>query len=246
MNGTKVDTPTLLRNAEVAFREDIIDQYLDCGDVLDVGVVDSRRGVETTVSRLEQFSTSLHEHIRRRNPRVTGVDIDEEGVEILRRRGYDVLCRNIEDMELGRTFDLIVAGEIIEHLPNAGLAMSNLRRHLNPGGHLILSTCNPFYGRQHLKIWQSGDVQVHDEHTAWFDPHTISRLLGMSGYEMRRLVWLQKRRGLSAWKNWRAKLRPYFSPNFLVVASPEVVEVQELRVPGLVPNRLAPVLPAAF
>jgi len=152
---------------------------------------------------------------------VTGVDIDEEGVEILRRRGYDVLCRNIEDMDLGRTFDLIVAGEIIEHLPNPGLAMSNLRRHLNPGGSLILSTCNPFYARQHLKIWRSGDVQVHDEHTAWFDPHTISRLLRMSGLDVQRLVWLQKRRGLSAWKNWRAKLRPYFSPNFLVVASPQ-------------------------
>jgi 2-polyprenyl-3-methyl-5-hydroxy-6-metoxy-1,4-benzoquinol methylase len=173
-----------LVNAESARREDVIDRYIAAGDVLDLGVVDSRRGVE-----------------------------------LLRERGYDVLCADVETMDLGRQFDTIIAGEIIEHLPNAGRSLSNLRRHLKPGGHIVLSTCNPFYARQHLKIWRSGDVQVHDEHTAWFDPHTLNRVLTMSGFRTVQLAWLRKRRGLSAVKNWQAWLRPYFSPNFLMAAT---------------------------
>jgi SAM-dependent methyltransferase len=208
-----------LVNAESARREDVIDRYIAAGDVLDLGVVDSRRGVESTRDRVARGSSALHEHIRQRNPRVVGIDIDAEGVELLRERGYDVLCADVETMDLGRQFDTIIAGEIIEHLPNAGRSLSNLRRHLKPGGHIVLSTCNPFYARQHLKIWRSGDVQVHDEHTAWFDPHTLNRVLTMSGFRTVQLAWLRKRRGLSAVKNWQAWLRPYFSPNFLMAAT---------------------------
>jgi len=210
--------PAWLSSADADRRENVIAQYIGDGEILDLGIVDSRRDVESTESRLTRFATGLHEFIRSRNPNVLGVDIDEEGINRLKERGYDVVCEDVETMNLDRSFDTIVAGEIIEHLPNAGLALRNLRKHLKPDGRLILSTCNPFYSRQHWKIWRNGDVQVHDEHTAWFDPHTLARSLNMAGYEVERLVWLQKRRGLSALKNWASFARRYFSPNFLLVA----------------------------
>jgi SAM-dependent methyltransferase len=202
----------------VTSREDVIAGYVATGSVLDVGMVDSRRGVESTAQRLESFATGLHEHIRRLNPGVVGVDIDPEGVAILKARGYDVVCANVETMDLGRTFDTIVAGEIIEHLPNPGQSLVNLRKHLSPSGRLILTTCNPFNIKQVWKIVRSGIIQVHEEHTAWFDPRTLGRLLSLAGYEVERLCWVEKRRRHGWLTRWPARLRPYFSATFLLVA----------------------------
>ena len=210
-----------LKNATVVQdREEVLQEYVKEGSLLDCGVVDSWKSVQATEERLQGFATSLHEHLRQMNPDVLGVDIDAEGIELLRKRGYNVRCENVENMQLDEQFDTIVAGELIEHLPNPGLMLQNLREHLKPGGNLILSTCNPFYVKHHWNIWRRGDIRVHDEHTAWFEPHTISRLLHMSGFEVKRLAWIRKRSMLGMVKLWPAMLRHYFLPNFLVVASP--------------------------
>lgn len=46
-------------------------------------------------------------------------------------------------MRLGRRFDVIVAGELIEHIENVGVFLENVRTHLKPGGLLFLTTPNP-------------------------------------------------------------------------------------------------------
>ena len=204
----------------VGSREEVIAEYVAGATVLDLGVVDSRRALEPTAQRLGEFSTSLHEHIRRLSPRTVGVDIDAKGIEILRQRGYDVVCADVETMNLNRRFDTIVAGKIIEHLRNPGRALDTIRKHLNPSGRLILTTCNPFYINQVWKILKYNQVQVHEEHTAWFDPQTLARLLDLSGYTIDRLCWIRAGRRHGRWRIWPARLRSYFHANFLMVASP--------------------------
>lgn len=223
MTRTQIELPAWLRNAAVVNdRRDIISEYVCQGSVLDVGIVNSWRAMAPTAERLKQESsvTSLHEFVRSKSQDVLGVDVDEEGIEILRARGYNVLCADVETMALGRRFDTIVAGEIIEHLPNPGLALNNLREHLEPSGNLILTTCNPFFVHQIWKICRTGHVRVHDEHTAWFDPRTLGRLLEMSGFTVKRLDWLPEHRSHGRWKLWPARLRHYFHANFLIVAAP--------------------------
>lgn len=211
--------PNWYREASVApSREDVIAEYVVGGSVLDLGVVDSRRALEPTAQRLGEFAASLHEYIRRLNADVLGVDIDAEGIAILKGRGYNVICADVETMALGRRFDTIVAGEIIEHLCNPGRALVTLREHLKPSGRLILTTCNPFYINQFWKIWKYDAVQVHEEHTAWFDPWTLGRLLDLSGYTVDRLCWVQVKRRHGRWRIWPIRLRSYFHSNFLMVA----------------------------
>lgn len=212
--------PDWLTMADVGDREAVIAEYVTSGAVLDLGVIDSRRAEEATAQKLADGSTLLHEHIRRINPGVMGVDIDAEGIAILQARGYNVLCADVHSMDLGRQFDTIVAGEIIEHLPNPGQALVNLRHHLTPTGRLILTTCNPFCILEFLKILQFNDIQVHEEHTVWFDPRTLARLLEMSGYWVERLCWLRQRRRHGRFKLWPARWRTYFHANFLLVARP--------------------------
>jgi len=55
------------------------------------------------------------------------VDIDDEGIKILREEGYHVRTDNVMTMNLEEQFDVIIAGEIIEHLDNPGQFLRNMR-----------------------------------------------------------------------------------------------------------------------
>ena len=111
------------------------------------------------------------------HPGTLGVDIDPEGAAVLNKQGYHVIVADVETMDLGKQFDTIVAGEIIEHLENPGLFLRNMHKHLKPGGVIIVSTPNPFYAGSAWKIWRYGRPAVHEEHMGWQDPTTLSQLL---------------------------------------------------------------------
>lgn len=196
----------------------VIAPLVRAGEVLDLGIVNARPERGSSTVRLEHSADALFRRIAQANPNVVGVDIDAEGIEVLKEQGYDVHCADVETMDLGRQFDTIVAGELIEHLENPGLCLRNIRRHLKPEGQLVLTTPNPFYKAQSWKIWRYGRPSVHEDHMNWQDPATLMQLLMRTGFEQTAGYWIQHRRKLH--KCWPQFLRSYFSHSFLVVATP--------------------------
>ena len=106
--------------------------------VMDLGCVDSRKARHNAAARIEYKANLLHKRIAEANPDTLGVDIDPEGAAVLNKQGYHVIVADVETMALGRQFDTIVAGEIIEHLENPGLFLRNMHRHLKPGGVVVV------------------------------------------------------------------------------------------------------------
>lgn len=68
--------------------------------------------------------------------------MDEEGLKKLRSDGYNVRLMDAESLRLGEKFDVVIAGEIIEHLPNPGRFLERARAHLADGGELIVTVPN--------------------------------------------------------------------------------------------------------
>jgi 2-polyprenyl-3-methyl-5-hydroxy-6-metoxy-1,4-benzoquinol methylase len=200
---------------KIADRFPVIERYVRGRAVLDLGCVDSRIAKGDARSRISKPNL-LFKRIADVNPAVVGLDIDPGGVEVLRAMGYDVVCGDVERVDLGRTFDTIVAGEIIEHLENPGLFLRNMRRHLNDDGVIVISTPNPFFGGFAWKIWHYGKPMIHDEHMGWQDPTTMDQLLARTGYEPVEGYWVQpKVAWYKAWKSW---IRPYFCASFMRIA----------------------------
>lgn len=198
-------------------RMEVIAPLVGGGNVLDMGIVDSRRGKRDTESRLEsKTATSLFKQICDLNKNTLGVDIDEEGVELLKAQGFNTQHADVITMDLGQKFDTIVAGELIEHLPNAGAFLENMAKHLTPDGTLVITTPNPFYSKQTWKIWRYNEPSVHEEHTCWFDPITLSTLCRMSGLDPFEIYWVQKQHG--SLKALPARFRSYFSRSFIILA----------------------------
>lgn len=191
--------------------------HVDGRRVLDVGCVDARPARQASEERAAR-PTSLFLRLAELASELVGVDLDAAGVRHLRSLGYCVEHADASTMDLGRRFDTIVAGEVIEHVEDPGRLLRNLRAHLEPQGVLALSTPNPFAARQSGRIWRRGRPLVHEEHVGWQDPSTLGTLLRRTGYEPFDGCWLQPRGSLST--SWRRYLRPYFSSAFLVLARP--------------------------
>ncbi len=127
----------------------------------------------------------LHGRLRERF-HVTGIDISEFNITLLRNLGFDNLhVQSADSFELGRQFDTIVAGEVIEHVSNPGQFLARARRHLLPDGRLVLSTPYAFslmhvlYSLDHFP-----KTCENIEHTCWFCPSTISELSRREGLEI--------------------------------------------------------------
>ena len=206
-------------------RFDVIRRYVEHKEVLDCGCVGGGPGAEDW----------LHGRLVEVSKRVVGVDIQKEGVERLRKLGYEVVWGDVTTMNLGEKFDVIVAGELIEHLPNQGLFLENMKRHLKRRGVLVLTTPNawafPFpYQWTELITWNAWRDKAGSgkwspfSHVVLHSPDTLSALAEMHGFEIELwgcVVGSPPKRGLRRLiRNRFYSLFPQFSPSLLAILRP--------------------------
>jgi SAM-dependent methyltransferase len=105
------------------------------------------------------------------------VDVLEAEVFRLRERGYDVVCADITQAPLSSTFDVIIGGEVLEHLNSPGMFMKNCAAMLNSGGRLVITVPNPWYANAIIKSCRRRTTFVDSaDHVAWYDPSTLCEL----------------------------------------------------------------------
>ena len=181
-------------------------------DVLDIGCVGGEIGAE--------LSETSHARIAAVARSCVGVDIVASEVSRWQAAGYEAVVANAEDLHLGRTFDVIVAADVIEHLANPGRFLEAARAHLRPDGLLCIVTPNALSLNNALKSLAGYRVAVNPEHTCWYDLATLRQLLGRFGFEPVEEHWqdyqrhpltgllLRFRRGLAAHIIVIAGMRP--------------------------------------
>jgi len=158
--------------------QEFLSQFVQGKTVLDVGCVDHSASVE----REDHW---LHKHLARSARSILGLDILESDAAELRRRGYEVVCGDATTVSLKQTFDVVVAGEIIEHIDNPAAFVSNMARHLNEQGRLVMTTPHAFYCLHFLEsIFSSAERRWNPQHVAWYCPFTLENLLRRSNLEI--------------------------------------------------------------
>ena len=129
----------------------------------------------------------LHAAIGRVAARCVGVDAEAETLDWLRRAHgiADLIEGDVEALDrlnAGR-FDLVVAGEIIEHLANPGRFLATVPAVLKPGGRLLITTANAFCLRRALRI-PFGIESVHPDHVYYFSHATLAALARRFGFAL--------------------------------------------------------------
>jgi SAM-dependent methyltransferase len=161
----------------------ISDRYKTIADlcrnknVLDIGCIDHDL-------KNRRKSVWLHKLIRDCASNTLGLDYDAKNVEQLIHEGYNAICADATNFDLGQIFDVVVAGELIEHLVNPAGFLTCAKKHLAPDGLLILTTPNAqglMYCVQNMIF---GHELENPDHVCFYTPRTLARLLQKCGFEM--------------------------------------------------------------
>jgi 2-polyprenyl-6-hydroxyphenyl methylase/3-demethylubiquinone-9 3-methyltransferase len=83
----------------------------------------------------------LAPHVREKGHRHVGIDIGIEATSIARSHGVETVRGNVCALPFATAcVDVVVAGEIFEHLPDLPAAIGEIGRVLSPGGVLVCDT----------------------------------------------------------------------------------------------------------
>ena len=135
-------------------------------DLLDVGC-----GTGGTLERLRPYG------------RVVGLDLEPLALAFCRERGHHELVRGsatrlpfADDL-----FDVIIALDVLEHIPDHQTAAREIARVLKPGGHLLVTV--PAY----RSLWSAHDVALM--HQRRYRAGEVGALLGGSGLQVSWLTY---------------------------------------------------------
>lgn len=125
----------------------------------------------------------LHGHLRDAFPDVWGVDLSPTKIAALEEAGFsNLVAADAQTLDLDHRFDTVVAGEVIEHVPDPGRFLTSLARHLKPSGRIVLTTPYAFGLPQVLYAWSRyPSTCSNEEHVLWLCPTTMAELARQSG-----------------------------------------------------------------
>jgi SAM-dependent methyltransferase len=171
-------------SARLVDRTRFVTNYIEGKSVVDLGFVDQSR-----MTSKQSLGTWLHESVTRAARSAVGIDSDPEGVELARELGYDAYVADCEDQrelaELGlQPADVVVAGEIIEHLDQPGRFLEAVKVLLNEEGTLLITTPNACSMTNFVSGLMRREL-VNPDHVGWYSWHTLQTLLGRHGWALR-------------------------------------------------------------
>jgi 2-polyprenyl-3-methyl-5-hydroxy-6-metoxy-1,4-benzoquinol methylase len=76
--------------------------------------------------------------------KIMGIDINKKSVALCKKRGIPCLCTDVKGLtkKYKNHFDIVIAGDIIEHVFDTDEFLNNIYTVLKPGGILLLTTAN--------------------------------------------------------------------------------------------------------
>ena len=129
----------------------------------------------------EQSGAWLHEHLAGAAAELIGIDLDEVGVERARARGYEAYAVDCRDVEAVRALDIepadvVVAGEVIEHLDDPGGFLDGVHALVRPGGIFVVTTPNAAGLVNAAALLGNYEVN-HPDHVALYTCTTLDTML---------------------------------------------------------------------
>lgn len=157
-------------------------------DVLDIGCIDHSIDVA-----LELGDNWLHKRIKKVAKSLTGIDLLEEDAALLNAEGCNIIVTDAELFRIDQKFDVINAGDLIEHLTNIGCFLQSISMHLKEDGIVVITTPNPFNIEQFIKILLCNTVAVNEQHTVWIDPRVMWEIARRHNFNIVGFHWIETR-----------------------------------------------------
>lgn len=174
---------TLLNNP--IYRKDCIIELCTEKKVLHLGFVQHKDLWKEKM----QNDDWLHSKIANTAKKLVGIDYLKNEVELIRKKfDYDVYFGNVmklNKVDISKKFDVIVCGELIEHISNPGLMLDGIKRFMHLNTILIITTPNPWRDLW-VKNMYTNNLEINwinPEHVCWYSFQTLKQLLFRYNYK---------------------------------------------------------------
>lgn len=160
------------------YRADLIVRHAAGKKVIHVGFADHVELVHDKRSRGEW----LHDRISQVAERVVGVDTNQAAVEAVSELGVSNvfamdLTEPITEPEIAeRDFDLLILGEVLEHIGNpVGFLQSVVANVGRPNQQILITVPNAWSAVALMNVFRGAEV-VNTDHRFWFTPFTVAKV----------------------------------------------------------------------
>ena len=199
--------------------------------VIDLGFVD-----EGQIDVKRARGTWLHAVVAAEAREALGVDADEAGVARARELGFEAYNADVEDRAALEALELeageiVLAGELLEHLDRPADFLEAVKALVAPDGRLVLTTPNA-HSLTNALAAVAGRELVNPDHVSWLSWRTLETLLGRHGWRVERLSYYRfprveggppvARAAFNAYQTIALplfRLRPNLADGIIVVAS---------------------------
>jgi len=139
----------------------------------------------------------LHHDLKKVARELYGFDYDAEGLAIFKEIGEKNIfwadLERLEEVDLNETFDVIIAGEMIEHLSNPGLFLRGIKRFMNDDTSLIITTINAYSGMRFFIYSMRGkggeNEPVHPDHVAYYSYKTLNLVIERENLKVKEFLF---------------------------------------------------------
>lgn len=148
-----------------------------------------------------------HRNLRARTVNLYGVDLDYDEPTLI-SFGLDpthYLKANAESFQFPVKFDVIFAGDIIEHFSNPGLFLNSCLANLKGDGVLILTTPNCFNLFVLAEKFRKEEPYVNPDHTFYFNRKVLQVLLAKNGMAIKEWGYVYQL-DVKYQANWKKKV----------------------------------------
>jgi len=164
----------VIRNREFFLAELVKDKVVLHGGCVDSGIFEER----------VEKNELLHNIITEKAKEVIGVDNNAEGIMKMKEWGYqNVYHADLENWSYPKSFDVIILGEIIEHIDNCGSFLKTIRRFCNEKTLVVFTTPNAYYFLFWLYTLFKRE-SIHPDHNYLFSFNSLRILLNKFGFKV--------------------------------------------------------------
>jgi SAM-dependent methyltransferase len=131
----------------------------------------------------------LHFELEKIASQLYGFDFDRAGLDIIKKAGagnvFEADLERLSVVPIDETFDVIIGGEIIEHLSNPGLFLNGIKRFMRSDTRLVITTINAYCAMRFLIYGLRGrggvNEPVHPDHISYYSYKTLKLMLERHG-----------------------------------------------------------------
>ncbi len=140
--------------------------------VLQLGVLGDYKNYVKNIDNWE-FSK-----ITKNSKEAIGLDFNSEGIKTIKEKGFDNLIEgNAENFNLNRKFDIIYAGDIIEHLTDLKGFFESCKKHMTDESVLIITTPNPYSFPMLIRgLFSNTSSGIFEDHTLFIHERNLKKL----------------------------------------------------------------------